>query len=332
MLSRRHAIGLMWRLGVSAVLLYVVFRVAPVGDVAASLTRADAGYVIVGVALQLLARAMSALRTYRLTQCQRLPLGYRHVLRTLLASNFYNLALPGQISGNIFTVYRYTRLGAPLAPAFAALAFSRLCEVFAFTLLGLVCLVSDTGPIPERGLVPVMVVMLGAIALAWVLLASPVARALGQRVVHRRGGGARLSGRILDRLARSLAAVRTMPYATSGAVFGLAVGQVIVVACAGWVLAQAVGLGLDPATVVWVIAVVYVIAMMPVSVAGLGVREGAVLLLLAHVDAARGDVVAWSFLLMAGTLVAAMLGGIAELHGSLFEQRATGLPADKRPQ
>jgi len=78
-------------------------------------------------------------------------------------------------------------------------------------------------------------------------------------------------------------------------------------------LARALGLELSLLTIGWVRSAVVLIAMLPVSLGGIGLREGAFLYFLTPCGVGQEQAVAYSFLVfIVAVLFLGILGGIVE--------------------
>jgi hypothetical protein len=75
-------------------------------------------------------------------------------------------------------------------------------------------------------------------------------------------------------------------------------------------LSGAIDLGLSFADCAWLRALLHLLFLLPLSVSGIGVREGALVALLLPLGYSSVQAVAYSFLLMAGLLLMAGIGGL----------------------
>src|SRR5262249_60867552 len=123
-------------------------------------------------------------------------------------------------------------------------------------------------------------------------------------------------------LSRALALCRSRPRAVLAATLlsvVVQVGNVLIVWLIGLALAAAV-----PASFYWVLVpVVSLLTVLPISVNGMGVREGAVVLLLAQVGVGSGTAMSLAFLWFA-TGAAASLGGVVFYAAGRFPRPAGG--------
>ena len=81
----------------------------------------------------------------------------------------------------------------------------------------------------------------------------------------------------------------------------------------------------------WIRSVVAVLMMRPISFAGLGLREGSLVLLLPPYGVAESDAVALSLLLFANNVAIKLLGGLVELRYAL-QHRTAHPTGHARPQ
>jgi hypothetical protein len=82
-----------------------------------------------------------------------------------------------------------------------------------------------------------------------------------------------------------------------------------------WLIAESLGLGLDPAELTVVVPPVLLAALLPISIAGFGVREGAFVVLLAEFGVSSADATLLSLLSVAAVVVASIPGGLAIAAG-----------------
>jgi hypothetical protein len=93
-----------------------------------------------------------------------------------------------------------------------------------------------------------------------------------------------------------------------------------------WLIAQAIPLGLSFGNIGWVRTYVLFLMALPISMLGIGVRDGALIVLLRSYGVAPPAAVAYSFLLLARTLFTALIGGVIELVQFLRPAKVTVTP------
>ena len=94
---------------------------------------------------------------------------------------------------------------------------------------------------------------------------------------------------------------------------GLSITAELITGGAAYLLAIALELPLDFVTVVWLRALSFVISMLPITLNGLGLREGSFLVLLGPYGITPDAAVAYSLLLFGTQVFIGLVGGLIEL-------------------
>jgi uncharacterized membrane protein YbhN (UPF0104 family) len=299
---------------VTAAALYLLFRVVPFHAVLQTLKTAHPGYVLAAVGLQALNRLPVAWRTRQVAHAQGVALTLRQIIAVLFSSSFYNLLLPGVIVGGAATWLKYVQFGTQAGPAFVIMVVSRLAEAMAIITSGACFWIIDHSVAPLSWLaLPVAYVgLLFAFRLVFSHAHLP-ARLLGATARLMRSEAATMPGR-LAALAGHFGRMRALRLSDTLLLLLACVAQDLITAGDMYLFAHGLDLPLDFTTVLWLRAAIYLAGILPLSLAGLGVREGVLVLLTAPYGIAAADAIAWSLLLFAGNVAGALLGGLMELR------------------
>jgi uncharacterized membrane protein YbhN (UPF0104 family) len=301
---RARAWGAAARFATSALLLWLVFRRLDGGVVLARLTELRPGWVGLGLAITVLQVGVLAMR-WRFTAVR---LGVALPLREALAEYYLgilvNQVLPGGVLGDLARAWRHARSGAPTGAAVRAV-------------------------ILERASAQVVMTLVAALSAAWVFAGVGVARvastaALAVAIAAVVAAGARLLGRAapsdtpIGRLrsdAREALLVRgaLAPQVASALVVVASYLAVFVIA------ARAVGVTAPLGSVLPLVAPILMTMLVPLTVAGWGVREAAAAALWGFVGMTPEDgaavSVAYGLIVLASSapglvpLIASMRGG-----------------------
>jgi len=255
------------KLAISAALIALVVQAFDVRGLAAQLSRVEAGAVVLAVCLMLVAAPLQAAR-WRITLASngnRLP--FARVLAIVLIGNFFSQVLPSSIGGDAARIWCAYRAGLTPADAAATVILDRMISLLGLLVLSLCCLPWLLALVPDAAArsAIVLVVMSGIGGfLAFVVFHRlldrwQVARALSgfAELVRRLA----FSPRLLQALAVSIAAMF---------VFTFVVFQ----------LARALGAGIGYVDCLLLVPPVLLVSAIPISVAGWGVREGAMVVAL----------------------------------------------------
>ena len=290
-------------------MLGALIKFVDVRAVAHALSEAKPLWVALGFAANIAARLLAAERTLAITRALGMPLGRGRTIIALFISNLWGLLLPGLSAGTVATVYQYRRHGAQTHSSVGALGASRVLELFAFAalaLLGLLLAARDGTNHLERAVVIGIAAMLTAALLGIVairLLPLPAVHAEPQTLWGR-------TCRFVLNVAATIRSLRSVDYARG---LAIALLQGVFEALIVWCLARSLGLVLDWSDSLWINGLSYFIILLPVSVAGLGMREVAILTALTPLGVSRPVALALALLMLAATLLNALVGAVIQL-------------------
>jgi glycosyltransferase 2 family protein len=310
---------------VSALLLLLVFRMTPFAQVRAALREASLPLFAAGFLVGLLSLWASAVRLKCLTELQGMSISVRgHVLIHLYAA-FYGLFLPGVLAGSVL---RWNKMRLPDRNAAGALVVVLLNRLIGTTVTAgagvLLWLVAGRRENHPTACLALLVVFLGLLALQVGLLHEGVAGAIFRFL----DAGGRFSAplrRTLRKVAEAIGHLHGMPRETAVRIVGLALAEEVLGIVTFVLFARAVRIDLSLPDLGWIRAFVAVAVTMPVSIAGLGIREGSLVVLLAPYSVPGGSAVALSALLLARSVILGLAGGLAEAK-NLFQERKASPP------
>lgn len=306
----------MLKLLVGAALVAILVWKAELGSLAGSLRSLTHDTIALAALLYLVACVVAAYRWHVLVAQSR----FVQILELWFAGQFYSLVLPGQIAGEIVKAYRLGRgrddaerlalsvvldkltgLVGLLAVAIAGVQFSRTpipaeitIALALFTFAILACLVSARLPVIRR-----IVVTLATSAI-------------------KRWPGVNKGATRLIKLADAWSNYGADPLRLTHA---LILGAAFQMICVSMTRLVAAGLGIDLsfADWCWIFGLVSIAVLLPVSIGGIGVREGAFAGTLSLFGIPIAQSVALSLTLFAVGLIGAVIGGIVELRRSLVD-------------
>lgn len=307
---RRFPASALLRIAAGGGILWFVIHRADFGQL--SLTwdaRASFGFVST-VAIIAIAQGLSALRwKLILGEDAGTPLGY--LLRVYLVGLFFSLFLPTSVGGDAVRAVSISRSSTKPIWAVSTILFERALGLVAMFLIlaggvffapamfraALSATRLDWTPTPIGVGVTVAVIVLGFLALRFVARHPKVHRVI--REVHTLWPN-----------------IRNNPSGFGAALFvSLLVQAAYVLA---WVqLAMALRLPTPVEAFLVFVPFVSIAAMLPVTIAGIGLREGTAALLLAPQGVAPADAVAYSLLYFAAFLIVGIVGGTLFAFGGL---------------
>ncbi|KAA0570358.1 lysylphosphatidylglycerol synthase transmembrane domain-containing protein [Azospirillum sp. Sh1] len=310
---------------VSALLVALLLWRVDVAEVGRVLAVASPGLMALAGLLFFLMHVLNALKLRVL-----LPeLRAGRLLAYTLVAQLYALVLPGQLAGEAVKAYRLSRdegrgqgqgeIGG--GRIVSAVAFDKVTGIVGLLLLTGGGLAMQSARFGDGLLVGVGLVLAGLVA-ATVLLAWAPARALLLALLGWRAGPKR-EALLLGPLRRFLEAWRDQTRRPGRALLSVAGGIAVQVAAVAGSQALGLAVGIDQPFSVWgaVTGLMSVIVLMPVTVAGIGLREASLVGLLDLVGVPHAQSLALGFGILAFQVMVALLGAVIDL--TVLRERRT---------
>jgi uncharacterized membrane protein YbhN (UPF0104 family) len=313
--TRRRWLVALVRCAIALAIFVYLFDQISLATVLDHASSAAPGALLAAFLFALIAHVVIADRLRRLVQALGMRLSTLALLQINLATVFYALVLPaGNVTGIIARFYRMSRSEPNYAAIAVALAFERLVATLTLCLVGIAFWLVDR---PAHW--PALVLMLGALAGLLLLHAALFTTPL---LTWLPGSLGRWWPDRLTSLRQALRHARDLSRSVVAGVFALGILTHGCGVIAYSLVACALDLDLSVATIAWTRSVAMLVAILPISIAGLGVREGAMVVLLAPYGITAADALTYALLAFATTILAVgLLGGLLEAYRLLRGQR-----------
>ena len=299
-----------FRIMVAAILLYYIFSYIGVRTVIAAIDGANTSAVWLAFLVAIIVQLIASYRLRHLAEVQGLHLPTPLVFEVNLATRFYGLFLPGgNVTGLLIRIFKFSRERSQIGGVVVSLFADRVIATLSLCILGLVFW-ALARPRPDE-------YWLLVFALATIACSVPTYVLFVQSVLPRLGRLAQLFQRIRPSLWKKVSYAFQRSRQAGGTVlatsFALSVVAHLVGVVGYWLIAESLGMTLSLLVVAWIRSGMMLVTLLPVTIAGLGVREVSALVLLQHHGVGPDVAVAFSMLVFAATVVGiAVLGGLIE--------------------
>ena len=258
--------------------------------------RERASWFAATVALYVAGQVMSAWRWQLLGRLNGFSNRWLDYLAYYFIGMFTNLFVPGLVGGDALRALYLGRRQQRLAPSFASVIADRGIGLLTLFWLAAVAALCTTSVRLPASILRVALAA-GGISLLVFLAAPPLAKSLSQT-------------KRLSRLLVPLLPYLSRPLALTPAIALSAILQLSLAVCQ---YLLAIGLGLDIAvgTFVLIVPLANVVASLPVTINGLGMRDASYLVLLGIAGVSKEEAVALSLLYFAATLAGGFTGILA---------------------
>lgn len=322
-MERKQAVSLGVRIGVSTLMLAVLIAKVPsfeLSTLVPTWSFATAVWLGVAAALTFAGIALSALRWQKVLDALDIQTKLPRLMSHYLAGQFVSNVLPTTIGGDVLRVSRLSRDTGESSGTFASVVLERLTGWLVLPVITIVGFAVNPGlrRLGSATQVALVLALVTLLLLATVLAAAGSTR-LGGRFAAREGWQ-----RFLGAVHLGVDQLRTHPAAALHVLIAGFAYQLALVLSA---VAAAQALGLRPAGLTALLAffpAVLIAQVLPVSMSGLGVREGAFVLFLGPLGVADEKAIALGLLLYLLNLAVSLLGAPAFAAGG---RRRSPLPA-----
>jgi hypothetical protein len=310
------------RLSIAFGILYYFLSKIPLSEIMASIISAKVNYVIIALIISILSQFILAYRLKFLTDRQEISLSTFQLLEINLTTVFYGLFLPGgNLTGGAIRVYKLSRPSNKRVEALASIAFDRIAATIALCVIGVLFWLFDLPP--DSGYIGLgMIIALGGLLILYILLFYK--RIMLSLPRYCELINLSLFSKKLNNLFISLNQYKNLSLSSLFFIFMLSITAQLLGILIYFLLAMSLGIDISLITIGWIRSAVIVMTMLPISLSGLGVREGVLLFLLKPYGILGEETLALSFLVFGATLL--LIGAI----GGLLEGRKLFLSMDNQ--
>lgn len=308
------------RLLISAVLLAWLLARTDLAGIGVAFRSVRWGWFAAAVLLHVTGVLLTAWRWGILLRAQGLAVPTLYLARSFLIASFFNYFLPTSVGGDVYRAFDSGAYAKQPEKAVGILLVERVSGLFALLLLAVGATPWAVRVFGSPAFIVAPVVLSGLFILGALLL-------FWDRFVHRAGRlfGLPLLAKVKDRARKVHEAI--VAYRHHGGAFAAAFGVGLLLqlnfVVHHFLMSEAVGLGVPLGTYLFLVPLVSVLLLVPASINGIGVRENAFVVLLAHVGVAREGAVAFCALLFAAMLLFGVAGGLTYAL-SARKEAATG--------
>ena len=268
------------------------------------------GWLAGGLVVYTLAVFLSTVRWAQVLEALEIPSQLPPLVSHTLAGMFVSNFLPSTVGGDVLRVARLSAANGQRQTSVASVVVERLTGFFVLPFISLVALVGNPTLLQlGRASRLALTIALGTLTALAVILVLVSSTRIGERFQGRSWLG------FLSAVQQGLARLRHDPGAALGVLVSALAYQLAMVAGA-WMAGHALGIQVGWSAMMAFIPIVAIAQVLPLSVSGLGLREGALVLLLVPLGVASGQAVALGLLLYGMNMVVSLLGAPAFAVGA----------------
>jgi len=302
--TRKRLLDLL-KVAVSLVLIIILLRSINLNALWEVVRNADPWYLLAAQIVLMLGVVVRAYRWQILVHDQRVDASLRELASLYFVGFLFNNLLPSGFGGDAVKMYELSQRSHQGAEAVSSVLVDRFMGLIALQMIGLVALVFSWQLVPSE--IKVLTVLLFGVSLlaAWVVSYRRLWEFLAERVP------------LFDRLL-SIEAVHSLvsslqSYSGSALLRALGVGLVfnVLLIAANVLIGVSLGVDLPLAYYMIFVPLTSLVLILPISFAGLGVREGTYVVLFRQAGVAPEVALSMSLLVyVLGTVAPGLVGGV----------------------
>jgi uncharacterized protein (TIRG00374 family) len=295
-----------------------LFTIIDISELKTALAKTDFRYLAAGVLIALITRILYAWQTKLALKHHDIFLTTTRSLIISTIAGFYNLFLPGGLSGGVVKWHKLSKPSGKRAEVFSAIFFLRFINTIFILLFGLGGFVLDN-PVDSRFLLWIAVFLSAGLFTFYICFFSKrfliFIEAILNYIQLRIPSFFRES---LHKILVSMARYRSISFEEIFKILLVPIINQFFTILLFIAVARAIDLRIPLYAVFWLWSMVYIIQLIPASISGLGLREGALVYLLPlyGVDPARAML--FSMTLFSVSVLYDLIGGILEAEEFLF--------------
>lgn len=318
-MDARKSIFLAAKLTLTSGALYWLFSHSDFSSALAALHGGGIWLVVAAILAHLVAFGVGCFRWWLYLRHTERRIRFRDVFPAYLLGLFFNNVLPTNFGGDLVRVVRLGVGGLRVRPLIGSVLFDRVLGLFVILVLSVLCLFAATDINLGHGVRTTLVILVLAMAVAaGVAMTRQVAWLILK--LYRKHRHAKVRGSVLYALRLCRSYLVNMRLLIAGIVLSVIVQSLFIAAY--YLLARSLEMDIRLVTFFAIVPIVFVISSLPISVGGHGVREGALVALLAASGVRFETAATLSLLYLLVYLVSTAPGGFIELHRHLVPSRA----------
>lgn len=312
------------RIGFALALLAIVFKRVDIAAAGQAILTVNPWIFILSASMFIGIRFIFSMQMTFGLKPLGLPVTSGELFRYQMATTFYALLLPGDLAAGGVFWYKLFRKAKKVYEPMALIIFTRLINTLAMLMIGLVAMWYDSKvATPEIRMMLVVIFCLGTTAFL------PLISRRIKNVVHDMGVKINGVGIVpkfistkIEKLWTALIAFQKMRESGSAyKVIALAFLVHLVGTCWFFLLAQSLELGVSIFVIGWIRVCLALLQFIPITIAGLGVREVSVVYLLGMYGVDEPLALAFSLCIFAVNVTAGLVGWVIEISEGTHQKK-----------
>lgn len=306
------------KIGITLGILFLIFVKIDIKKLTDHFIEVQIAPFVIALLLHYIVRYFSALQNYIICERQGLNLPVRRIFAINLVSNFYALFLPGDIAGGGIRWYKYSKESKRRAGALAAILWGRIVDYTVIVIIGLVAFLIKN-PFQDQRIIEISIAFLVTLLFFQVIV---IVKKCWNSIEH-------LTKITVNKVIRvnkvrnamysvlhSFASFQELNQGDMVKIYLITIISNMIGIFVFLFLAISANIDLSVYDIAWIRTVSILIMVIPVTISGLGLREGIIIFLLGLYEIPQEHALIYSLTIFFRLVVVAISGGIIEFMES----------------
>ena len=302
---------LLFKLVVTSLLMIFILSRIPFNKILITLSSVNLVLFLSSVILALIVLFLSSLQTNYLTAIQKILISYKEIVKVYFTTSFYSLFLPGAVSGGAVKWYKFAKYG-PKSSAAAVVLFNRYLETFIVAILGMLYSIPTLIKSNYEYLSWIGVIVLFFLLLSYFLLFNVKVFKTVLQWIEKFPFPSFLKKKALS-LLHAMGKFQNLTLKEHLEILGIMLVYHVIDIVSFYLAAQSINVNVNFFVLGWIASTVTLSSLVPISYAGLGIREGILVYILRSYGVSSYQAFALSLLCFTKDLSVPIVGGIVEL-------------------
>ena len=313
------------RIAVSLGALTFILTTIGLDQVADLIRHADLSLMLAAFFLVIVGIMVRAVRWMALLRALEIQVPLRRLIELYFVGAFFNAFLPSGFGGDVVRVLELTQ-NTPTAAAVGTVIVDRMTGLLVLFAMALAAIPFSQSLLPAGTALAIGLFAAAGLTAGGVLLQGGLLRRWGRWLP----GPLALTGE--GALARAYRAVTDCGPRAIAQALGVSLVFNLLLVTINYLVARAVGVDIAYTYFLLFVPILSVTLIVPISIGGLGVREGMAVILFSQAGVDEAAAFAASLgVYLVSTVLAGMLGGLIYLAQGTLGLRTRGAPPDRQP-
>ncbi len=258
---------------------------------------------------------LQAYQTQIMLKCQGMFFSIYEIFRINLESSFYTLFVPGGFGASNAKWYKLSRPEGKKAQSFTIIVVMRLLSIITMIAVGLVALLlKNPFNYPHINVIVICILLL-LVFLQLVIFNKMISAIVENYILSKLKR--LIPGPLKEKIVKIQNSFYVFQELSSYNLFLILFIPIclhLLVTFSFFLISISVRMDVSIWVMMWITSVVLLIQIAPISISGLGIREGTLFFLLGKYNIPGSDALAFSFLVFSVSVLVALIGGVIEVR------------------